>query len=506
MFSAAAQDSLIYNYDYEGGLVWLPDFGKDKGMEKMDQESIAEIGSRLELFVDDYLLDKMEDVSLRLHQPSMTMPEAPLVGHYPTVIKDGDLFRAYYRYTNPAYQGERYTGRPGQVKRDYDAELIGYLESTDGINWQRPDLGLFKDKGPAYANAVLTEPPFCHNFCPFLDTNPAARREERYKALAGVSGKECGVPGGLYAFTSADGINWQRKNEPVIVYNPQLHGPYLAFDSQNLAFWSEAENRYLAFFRHWQTGQASPLRTIGRASSVDFSNWVDESALFITPNAAGEELYTSQVQPYFRAPHIYLAFPTRLTPGRISGGAVKDAQGRTYNRGSTDIMFMTARAGNNHFDRLFQNAFIRPELAPDSFSNKVNYTALNVQPTSPTQMSIYHQQGYRYVLRTDGFASVHAGARVGEMLTKPLVFFGNELVLNLSTAIIGGVQVELQTGQGEAIPGFSAAECNTIFANSIAHVVSWNKGSDVSDLAGKPVRIRFIMQDCDLYSLQFRQV
>jgi hypothetical protein len=34
--------------------------------------------------------------------------------------------------------------------------------------------------------------------------------------------------------------------------------------------------------------------------------------------------------------------------------------------------------------------------------------------------------------------------------------------------------------------------------------VSWKNGSDVSTLAGQPVRIRFVMKDADLYAFRFQ--
>ena len=117
----------------------------------------------------------------------------------------------------------------------------------------------------------------------------------------------------------------------------------------------------------------------------------------------GEHLYTSNTHPYFRAPHIYIAMPTRLVPGR--GNA-------------TDILFMTSRGGSS-YDRLFREAFVRPGQDPARWGNRSNYLALNTVPTGPAEMSVYHAlSGHRYVLRTDGFVSVHGGYRGGEMLTR----------------------------------------------------------------------------------------
>ena len=45
--------------------------------------------------------------------------------------------------------------------------------------------------------------------------------------------------------------------------------------------------------------------------------------------------------------------------------------------------------------------------------------AWHVVPTSDTEMSMYNVNGDHYVIRTDGFISVHAGAEEGEFITKP---------------------------------------------------------------------------------------
>ena len=54
------------------------------------------------------------------------------------------------------------------------------------------------------------------------------------------------------------------------------------------------------------------------------------------------------------------------------------------------------------------------------------------------------------------------------------------------------------------MPGFSLEECPEIIGDEISRIVSWKGGDDVGSLAGKPVRLRFVMKDADLYSLRFR--
>ena len=54
------------------------------------------------------------------------------------------------------------------------------------------------------------------------------------------------------------------------------------------------------------------------------------------------------------------------------------------------------------------------------------------------------------------------------------------------------------------MPGFSLADAVQIVGDEIERVVTWKQGRDVVGLAGKPVRLRFVMKDAELYSLRFR--
>jgi hypothetical protein len=58
-----------------------------------------DIGSRRELFVDRFMIDRMDGARLKMHEPRLAPRGAnPRPnGHYATVLKDGDLFRFYYR-------------------------------------------------------------------------------------------------------------------------------------------------------------------------------------------------------------------------------------------------------------------------------------------------------------------------------------------------------------------------------------------------------------------------
>jgi len=452
----------------------------------------VDVGSRRELMVDSYLVDRLEGkAALQLHSPTprevvlqMNRAWEGVYSGYFTVLRDGDRFRMYYR------------GMP-EPRHDFDTEVTCCVESTDGIHWTRPGLGLFEVRGTRDNNVVLARHRGCHNFAPLLDANPAAPADQRYKALGGT-----GEPG-LIAFASPDGIHWRElQKEPVITKG--------AFDSQNVAFWSTAEGCYVCYFRVFREG----IRWVARATSKDFIHWTDPIDMDLDGKPR-QHLYTNQTTPYSRAPHIYLGVPTRFMQGRRAVSddtAAKIGTPRAYDyvNDCVDIL-LTSTRGGSRFKRTFLEAFIRPGLDQRNWTSRANYAAHGIVQTGPEELSIYvqHHCGYptahvrRYTLRPDGFASLAAPTSGGEMVTKPLVFQGRRLAVNFSTSAAGGMRVEIQDPQGKPIPGFALADCGELFGDALERSVVWRGGSDVGKLAGRPVRLRFVLHDADLFALQF---
>lgn len=67
------------------------------------------------------------------------------------------------------------------------------------------------------------------------------------------------------------------------------------------------------------------------------------------------------------------------------------------------------------------------------------------------------------------------------------------------------MRVEVQDESGKPIPGFTLADSRNLVGDAIEQPVSWKKGSDLSSLAGQTVRLKLVMQEADLFALQFRQ-
>jgi hypothetical protein len=449
-----------------------------------------DIGSRRELMVDDFLVDRFDQVALRMHKPEpkevVIVCDAPWEGNtsgYYTLFQDGDLYRMYYR-------GAHYDEA---AKKGAHAETTCYAESKDGISWTKPKLGLYEFNGSKDNNIILTGGA-SHNFACFKDTNPNAAPDARYKGF-GSAGGELGQrkkKPGLEPFKSADGVRWvSMQTEPVITAG--------AFDSQNIAFYDTVRGEYRAYWRYFTAGytdergwKPSGVRAIRTATSRDYLHWENQADLAYG-DAPVEQLYTNAVMPYERAPHLFIGFPTRYQP--------KHQQ--------VEPIFMSSRDGVN-FKRWPEPLI--PITAPkDRDGNRSNYMTrgLLFLPGDKKEMSVYATEAYytgpgsrvrRFTFRIDGFVSAHSAGE-GALLTKPLTFAGAKLSLNIAGA--GPTRVEIQDASGQPIPGFTLADCTPISTDAIDHTVTW-KGGSLAPLAGKAVRLKVALQKADLYALQFQ--
>ena len=156
-------------------------------------------------------------------------------------------------------------------------------------------------------------------------------------------------------------------------------------------------------------------------------------------------------------------------------------------------------------------AFLRPGLEPQNWTDRNNHIAWGVVPTGPEEISVYYLQHYQHpsiyirrgALRTDGFVSVNAPYAGGELLTKLFIFAGGSLRLNYSTSAAGSIRVEVRDDTGSPLAGLSLDRCDEMFGDEIERVVSWGGKSDLSGLVGRPVRLRFAMRDADVWAMRF---
>jgi hypothetical protein len=429
----------------------------------------VDIGNRLELFVDDHLIAETKgDVGRQLILPEPQEVvfetgeswEGNTSGYY-TVFQDGDLYRMIYR----GWQHD------AKMKAEHK-EVTCYAESKDGIHWKKPKLGLFEWNGSKENNIVWVGPG-THNFTAFRDDNPHAPAKSRYKAFGGVGS----FGGGLVPFESPDSTHWKlTQKKPVIT-----HG---AFDSQNLAFWDTDRNEYRAYWRYF----GNKVRAIRTATSKDFIHWENEADLTYSEGTPTEHLYTNAIQKYFRAPHLFIGFPTRYEP--------KSQQ--------VEPILMTSRDGQ--FFQRYADAVI-PQTAPkDRDHNRSNYMVWGMfqLPGKPHEISVYGTENYyertpgrvrRFVYRVDGFVALRGGAVGGQVTTKLLRFSGKQLLLNYVVKPGGTLAVEALDKTGNVI-----GKSQPLSGDAVDAPVSWKQKPDLSS---GTVQLRFNVKNADVYSLRF---
>ena len=532
-------------------------------MTSLHESSIPiDIGTRLELMVDEHLMGRLsggaqrrlnspvpQEIAMRLDAPW----EGNACGGF-TVFEDDGLYRMYYRGQNFEYDSNGLGSRRGKQ--------VCYAESADGIQWEKPELGLVEFDGSRKNNIVMDAGNILNGmFCPFKDGNPACAADARYKSFVLM---QRGDARGLWAYRSPDGIHWSAMSDGPVITKGLL-------DTQNLGFWDGARGEYRAYhrneFRLPQTGEepygAHPVqagagvgkveshasadgdrqeggdggglrgsrygRDILTATSSDFVHWTD-SVYVNYSEGRPSELYTNQITPYYRAPHLLLGFPTRYVERAWSESleALPEVEHRRmragiserYGAALTDGMFMSSRDGYGF--NLWPESFIRPGLRPcdnwtygDNFQNWGIVTTPSAFAGAPDELSFYAREGYwregvstlrRYTLRVDGFASAQAPLSGGEVVTKSLIFAGRELVLNFSASAAGSIRVELLRDQmNTPVEGFSLDDCVEVLGDDLERVVRWRDGRELGGLAGTPIRLRFVLRDADLFSFRFRE-
>lgn len=479
----------------------------------------TDIAGRRELFVDRLLIEKLDGASLRLHEPvsagvviRVDKPwEGPANGPM-SVIDVDDSLLLYYRGWSLVDSEEQNGVGCVAVSRD------------GGFTWSKPALNLVRKPGWENNNIVAADdgkPRFSFPCAPWVDVRPGIPADQRIKMVQSetLSGevhtamRDPGGPKRLAFWASGDGYTF-RKLQPQPEMVSRLRN---CFDGGNTLFWSEAEQQYVLYYRWYDGEWGQGYRTMARATSRDLLSWSD-SVPMTYAGTPREQFYTNNTQPYFRAPHIYLAAAARFMEDRqvISADladeiGLKSIPPHVYYRDCSDAVLLTSRAGSTVYERTFMETFIRPGLGAGNWVSRTNYPLTGILPAGVENLQLFVARHYmqdswhieRLLLRTDGFASVSAPWAGGELLTKPLIFSGRTLEINYRTGAPGFIRLEIQDESGNAIMGFTMEDSTEIIGDEISWQVSWRDRLDVGSLAGRPVRLRFAMKDADLFSFKF---
>ena len=114
------------------------------------------------------------------------------------------------------------------------ATNVCYAESEDGINWNRPNLGLIDYQGSVQNNIIMPLIELGSGFGAFLDTNPNASKSQRIKGNMRGLWDDSTNSSNLYGYATSDSTNWsQIQDAPIILGSLPNH-----WDAQNSIFCS----------------------------------------------------------------------------------------------------------------------------------------------------------------------------------------------------------------------------------------------------------------------------
>ena len=461
------------------------------------------IGKERQLFIDALFFASASNVRLQMN-PAQKTGEENLVHDQPwesatlnwmNVMEDAGQYRMWYE----AYDIAGFS-TPDDIS-------FCYADSADGIHWTKPDLGLFEYQGSRRNNILFRQigeagyRSRVHGTCVFLD--PTATPEERYKGVAqgqfpGENGFESSWGGTLYhkisGMYSPDGLHWTR-------YPKSISNEFA--DSQNSGFWDARLGKYVIYGRCCSMG-----RVIGRSESDTFREFsplvpvlkADEN----DPDESG--LYNPAALKYPYADNVYLMFPSlyrhpsdtldiRLVVSRDGIHWTYPEQGKSF----------IALGGAGEFDcgSLYMGQGllrVGKELWQYYGGSRLSHAAGELEMvTKPGNGRTYS----RVVSRMDGYVSVEAGSEVGEIITPPLIFEGNVLLLNVNVRLGGEVRVALLDENGQPIAQRGLDDCIAIHGDHVNTMVMWKSSGDVAKRVGVPTRLQIRLENAGLYAFQF---
>lgn len=470
----------------------------------------AQSGHRRYLFLDPALVERSEHATLRTNPASrretVIFPDQPwekhIISFFLTLREEQGKLRMWYVCRDDWGEGSQAN--------------LAYAESTDGVKWTKPNLGLHNYKGSRANNLVGV-----HSLEGVVFQDPNALPEERYTYVSTGKAPSATAAGtGIYRYHSPDGLRWKQDPEPLI---------RAGSDTQNVVWWDELRNEYVAILRGWNPNpkrrKVVRLSLPSLKSTIDLKpaktgvgNYFHDEVRTILvcdeQDPSRTDIYNMSAQPYPVDPSWYVGFPTFLRRS-----AKTDAPGWTgRHMGPAEVQF-AGSADSLTWHRYDRAAYAAVGVAaPDKKNMTFMGTGLVVRGNEIWQYGTEFESQHgdvearkrktdgfivRYVQRVDGFVSLDTGNREGTARTAPVKVTGGKLLLNLDTGALGEMRVGVLDAAGRPLAGFEASNCDYLENNSTGAVVSWAGRSDLSALQGREVRLEFRSTRTKLYSFRF---
>jgi hypothetical protein len=451
--------------------------------------------TRVQLFVDDALIEETYRLGRRIHPPE----KRPL----PVLVADrpweggGITLWGTIAYDATARRFHMWYQTFGKRQDTECIQFICYATSEDGLAWEKPNLGLVPFRGSTANNIVLR--PAVGLDSPSVVYDPDDG-ERRYKVIYYQWG-DGGA--GLYAAYSGDAIHWSA---------PRLVAPGIG-DRTNAMFSRDAEGRYVVFCRTHDMMTRYCTRSIYRIESRDFEHW-SPAELVLRPDLRDGPNMQFYSMTGFRYGDQYLGAVERMhtVPDVLDIELTASRDGVSWERLNPRQTFL---ARETDWEGNWVHVASNP---PIEFEGRLwwFYCGRHYRHGAPDP----HRQGSVGVAtsRIDGFASIEGGPEEGRLLTKPLVWPGGELAVNADTrtglrdyfGLQGGaVRFEVRDAAGEPLPGYTLAQSVPFVGDTedyrrgqVYHRPQWRGGATMAPLAGRTIRLAFYLRAARLYSFR----
>lgn len=488
-----------------------------------------DLGSRKHLLLDDALFLSTSNIQFVPAPPESIELAFEVKGsfrkHVTVIEGDDGLIRLY----SPIGRHDR----------------LGVRVSRDGLNFDLPPLSTHE---PDYPNIATVEP----TGTPGIFLDPIAPPQERWKMVTGSDQK------GIFVFTSPDGFTWKKGataalpfwsgSQSNMFYDDQ-RGAYLGYHRTDMGetIFGKTERRFVLHLLSdlrspwpWEPVSQSGQDRLAASLRLDAIRpwYLDNGPL--APGGFGVEfptiflptdgydpdatdIYVPKAVKYPWAPDTYLAFPCvyfhyEETEPETRRTLAEESRG--LGSGPIETQLMTSRDGL-HWRRHPRPVWINVGLT-DGYDINQTYMAqgmirrgdeiwmytYNTEEFHSTWRAKPERRGiFRTIQRLDRFVAAEAPYdSAGLLFSRPFTFTGNRLLLNVDTGATGFIQVGLLHGDGRPLEGYSLEDCVYINGNRLAHPVEWlSQGSDLSALAGQPVRLVLRLRGARLFSLQFTE-
>ena len=466
-----------------------------------------------QLFIDNFIIERSINISKSLHSPES---KGPVLTGDKNFQQTGVQTRNAPQWNSQKKAWEWFYW--AYYDSSTDARKDHYAISKDGINWDKPDLGLYEFNGAKNMPYDLPGGPTIKGRYMYHILRDEIGRDssKRYKGFFGSRDRKIGF--------SPDGLKWEFPDIPTI---PSYDESHLTYDEQSEQFIASVK-------LHTEWGRSVYLST-----SKDFMEWSDPKLIFhadeidnenrikriqfavdhpeyLAPPVIEDKGYTAQVYQMAIMPYqgIYIGFPLIFNPAGPSSNNYTGLN-QTELTVSRDLYNWERVANRELFlgiekwdSKNFGTGQLMPTSRPiikDDGEIWIYYNAIRTRGL----MELYPKDIQDFLnenigsaiclatLRPDGFVSLDAKNQ-GVVITKPIKINRNSSIHINVDSTNGYLAAEvLDPVSMEPLPGYTFENCEKISEDSTDKKINWKTNDKINN---DIVRLKFILEKSSIYS------